>query len=102
MAYRRTFFTMKTQIKTELTNAMKAKDSVTVNTLRLLNAEIEKEEIKRRSTLSDDVVLSIIRREVKRRQEAQEAFLKGNREELAAKEKAEGEILSKFLPTLLS
>jgi len=93
---------MKTQIKTQIIEAMKAKDTVKLGTLRLLTAAIENEEIKRGTPLSDDVMMSIIRREVKRRQEAQEAFLKGNREELAAKEKAEGEILMTLLPPQLS
>jgi uncharacterized protein YqeY len=52
--------------------------------------------------LGDDEVLAIIRREAKKRAESAEAFAGAGREELAAQERAEGEVLARYLPTQLT
>lgn len=85
---------------------MKARDALKVEVLRGLSAAFTNELVatKRKPTdsLSDDEALSVIRREVKKRKEAAEAFKGGGRTELAEKEEKEAVILSAYLPALMS
>ena len=94
---------LETQIPEELKTAMKAKDKVRVNTLRAvlsgikyLRAEGGHDEI------SDDDVITIINREVKKRRDSIEMYEANNRPELADNEKAEVAILMEYLPAQLS
>jgi hypothetical protein len=93
------------QIKSEVPAAMKARDQVRLDTLRGLVAAFVNELVatKRLPTeeLPDEDALTVIRREVKKRKEAAEAFEKGGRAESAAKEKAEQVILESYLPALM-
>ena len=82
--------------------AMKAKDSVKLGALRMLVAEIKKREIDKRSALDDGEVQKAISTMLKQRQDSIEAFVKGNRPDLADKEKLEVDILSAYLPAQLS
>jgi len=97
---------IQTQVKEEIVAAMKAKDSVKLNTLRGLSAAFTNELVatKRKPTdeLSDEEALNVIRREVKKRKEAFEAFTKGGREESAQQERAEQTILEVYLPQMMS
>jgi uncharacterized protein YqeY len=83
---------------------MKARDTTRTGALRLALTAIHEEEVAGKSarTLSDDEVLRVLTRETKKRREAAEAFDSGGRAELAAKERAEGEVLSSYLPAQLS
>lgn len=94
------------QIKTDMIAAMKAKDSVKVNTLRGLMAAFTNELVatKRKpdEELPDEDVLGVIRREVKKRKEAAEAFQKGDRQESADKERSEQALLEAYLPAMMS
>lgn len=85
--------------------AMKARDALKVEVLRGLSSAFTNELIatKRKPTeeLTDDEVLGVIRREVKKRKEAAEAFKNGNRAELAEKEEKELAILSVYLPAMM-
>lgn len=94
---------LETQIPEELKTAMKAKDKVRVNTLRAilsgikyLRAEGGHDEI------SDDDVITIINREVKKRRDSIEMYESNNRPELAENEKAEVAILMEYLPAQLT
>jgi uncharacterized protein len=93
------------QIDQDIKEAMKAREPDRLSVLRMLksalmNAAIEKGGA---GTKLDDVsAIGIVRRELKKRQDAIEGFEKGNRPELAAKEKAEAEMLSTYLPKALS
>ena len=86
--------------------AMKAKDTIKVETMRGLSAAFTNELVatKRKPTdeLSDEDALTVIRREVKKRKEAAEAFDKGGRAESAEKERAEQAILETYLPAMMS
>lgn len=97
---------LQAQIKAEIMNAMKAKDALRVEVLRGLSAAFTNELVatKRKPTdeLPDEDALNVIRREVKKRREAAEAFKNGGRAELAEKEEKEGEILSAYLPAMMS
>ncbi|HEX5789546.1 MAG TPA: GatB/YqeY domain-containing protein [Luteolibacter sp.] len=93
------------RIPEDIKNAMKAKDSVALNALRALksaltNAAIEKGGLG--TALDESEVLAVVRKQLKQRLDSCEQFEKGGRPELAANEKAEIEILSRYLPAALS
>ncbi|MDE2079050.1 MAG: GatB/YqeY domain-containing protein [Patescibacteria group bacterium] len=94
------------QIATELVTAMKAKEALKVETLRGLKAAFTNELVatkkKPDEPVEDEMAFAVIRREVKKRKEASEAFRTGNRPELADKEDAERAILESYLPALMS
>jgi len=85
---------------------MKARDQVRLDTLRGLTTAFVNELVatKRKpdEVLPDEDALAVIRREVKKRKEAAEAFKKGDRAELAEKERTEQKILEAYLPAMMS
>ena len=95
---------LKDRLRTDLTAAMRARDDVRLRTLRMALTSITKEEVAGESAreLSDDEVTAVLTREAKRRREAAEAFAAAGRQEQAAAERAEGEILDTYLPAQLS
>jgi uncharacterized protein YqeY len=95
---------LKAQLQSDLNTAMKTRDEVTVATLRMALTSVTTEEVagKQARELSDDDVLKVLTREAKKRREAAEAFDAAGRTELAARERAEGEVLDRYLPTQLS
>lgn len=86
----------------QIKEALKKGDSVRVSTLRLLSNSLHNEEIAKQRKLTGEEELVIVRRELKRREEAAEAYEKGGRPESAEKEKQEAEILKEFLPAQMS
>lgn len=90
------------QILTDLKNAQLSRDEVKVSTLRLLLSEIRNGEIAKGQPLSDEDIISIISREVKKRKEAAAGFRTGGREEPALKEEAESKVLESYLPAQIS
>lgn len=90
------------QIRADLTSAMKARDAERTSNLRMLQAAVKNEQINLGHELTDEEVLSVIRKAVKQRQESVEQYMKGNRPELAAKEAAEMAMLKEYLPPELS
>ncbi|SDY27984.1 hypothetical protein SAMN05421504_10518 [Amycolatopsis xylanica] len=96
--------TLKAQLHDDLTTAIKARDELRSATLRLTLSAISYQETAGTEprVLSDDDVLKVIAREVKKRREASTAFEKGGRAESAARELAEAEVLSAYLPKQLS
>ena len=95
---------MKDRLRSDLTAAMKARDEVTVRTLRMALTSVTKEEVAGRSAreLSDDEVVAVLTREAKRRREAADAFAGAGREQQAAAERAEGAVLDAYLPAQLT
>jgi uncharacterized protein YqeY len=95
--------TLKSRLHADLNTAMKARDEVTTATLRMALTAITNEEVagKAARELSDDEVLRVLTREGKKRREAAEAFDSAGRDELAARERAEGEVLERYLPAQL-
>jgi uncharacterized protein YqeY len=95
---------LKTQLQQDLNTAMKARDEVTTATLRMALTSITTEEVagKAARELGDDEVLKVLVREAKKRREAAEAFDSAGRTELAARERAEGEVLDRYLPAQLA
>ena len=82
---------------------MKKKEELRLGTLRMLKSELQYELTKTGAqTLDDDAVLTLIRRGIKKRQEAREQFEKGGRPEMAEKEGLEIKILEVYLPASVS
>jgi hypothetical protein len=88
-------------MQTEITAAMRSGDSLRRDTLRMAESAIYNAEKRDRRAYTDDEVAGVLVREVKTRRESVEAFRKGGREDLAAKEEAEIAILADFLPEQL-
>lgn len=91
------------EIQADLTAAMKARDSATVAALRGVVAAIRNARVAKGQTgdLSDEQTLELLTREAKKRTEAAEAFAGAGREEQAAKERAELEVIRRYLPAQL-
>jgi len=96
--------TLKEQLRADLTTAMKARDEARTRTLRMALTSVSNEEVAGDAAreLSDDEVQKILAREAKRRREAATAFAGAGRDEQAAAERAEEEILAAYLPAQLS
>lgn len=94
------------RIQTDLKNAQLARDEIKVSTLRLLLSEVKNAEIAKgnptEAGLSDEEIVSIVQKEVKKRKEAAEAFRSGGREEAAVREEAELKVLEGYLPAQMS
>lgn len=94
---------LKQQLRKDLSTAIKSRDTVTVAALRMALAAISTEEVagEQARELSDEQVRAVLVREVKKRREAAEVFAQAGREELATRERAEGDVLARYLPTQL-
>ena len=86
------------KIQSDLKEAQLSRDELKVSTLRLLLSEVKNLEINKGNPLSDQDIISIIQKEVKKRKEAVLGFRSGQREELAQKEESEAKILENYLP----
>ncbi len=92
------------RLQAELIDARRRRDDVALGTLSLLKSELVKasKETVAAGTLDDDLVVRIARKEVKRREEAIEAYRKAGREESARREEAEMALLRGYLPAAMS
>lgn len=95
--------TLKEQLRTDLTTAMKARDEVRSSTLRMILTAVTNAEVagKVAKELTDDEVLTVLAAEAKKRREAAVAFEEGDRPESAAKERAEAAVIQDYLPEQL-
>lgn len=95
---------LKNQLRSDLTAAMKDKDALRVATLRMLLAAIQTEKVAGSAAkeLTDDEVLKVLAKESKKRGEAAEVYTENGRGELAAKERAEAQVIDDYLPTPLT
>ena len=89
-------------ITKDLTEAMKAKDTFKLSVLRMLKSSLKNEEINKKSSLTDDEVLSVIKKQVKTRKDSKMEYEKYNRLDLAEDLQKEINILSDYLPPELS
>lgn len=94
---------LKDRLQADLTLAMKGRDELRTATLRMALAAVRTEEVagKAARSLSNDDVQRVLAREAKKRREAAEAFTGAARDELAARERAEGTVLDGYLPVQL-
>jgi len=95
---------LKEQLRTDLKAAMRARDQVRMRTLRMALTSITNEEVSGDTAreLSDDEIVKVLTREAKKRREAADAFTSAGREDQAAAERAEGEVLAGYLPAQLT
>jgi uncharacterized protein len=90
------------KIRAELTAAMKARDAERLSTLRMLQSAFKYQQIESGHELSDEEAVTVIRKAVKQRQDSIEQYTRGNRPELAEKERREMELLRTWLPPELT
>lgn len=95
---------LKDQIQSDLTAAIKAKDQLRAGTLRMVLAAFTNEEVsgKEAKTLNEQELITVLNREAKKRKEAAVAYVDAKRQDLADKENAELEIIQNYLPAALS
>ena len=91
-------------LQSELVDARRRRDELTLNTLSLLKSEVVRatKEAGAGGSIDDGLVERVARKEVKRRQDAIEAYRKGGREEAAKREEAEMAILRTYLPASMT
>jgi len=93
---------LKNQITEDMNSAMKAGEKDRLKVVRLILAAIKQVEVDKRVELDDAAVLAVLDKMVKQRRDSVEQFEKGDREDLAAIERAEIEVLEAYLPEQLS
>ncbi len=93
---------IKKQLRDSLTEALKSGEAQRKTTLRMALASIKNAEVEAREDLAEDLVLNLVQKEVKARQETIEAAKQANRPDLIEKAEQEIKILSEFLPQQLS
>ena len=94
--------TLKDRITDDMKSAMRAKEVARLGTIRLLLSAMKQREVDERIALTDADILAIINKMIKQRRESITQFQAGNRPELAAKENAEIQVLTTYLPQQLS
>lgn len=95
---------LKTRLESDMKTALKSRDELVLNTLRMVLTAVRTEEVsgKQERDLSDAEVLKVVAKQAKQREEAAEAFDAAGRTESAARERAEEEVLGRYLPKALS
>ncbi|UTG73392.1 GatB/YqeY domain-containing protein [Neisseria subflava] len=93
---------LKTQLTEDMKTAMRAKDQVSLSTIRLINAAIKQFEVDERTEADDAKVISILTKMVKQRKDSAKIYTEAGRQDLADKENAEIEILNHYLPQMMS
>jgi uncharacterized protein len=88
----------KTRLKDDMKQAMRSGDKARLGTIRMALAAIQQREVDERVELDDTAVLAVLEKTIKQRRESVEQYRAGGREDLAAKEAAEIELLSGYLP----
>jgi uncharacterized protein YqeY len=96
--------TLKDRLTEDMRAAMKAREPTVTSTLRMALAAVRNAEVagKAARELSDDEVVGVLTKEARKRREAAEAYQQAGRAELAERERAELEIITRYLPSQLS
>ncbi|HEY5647149.1 MAG TPA: GatB/YqeY domain-containing protein [Pseudomonadales bacterium] len=93
---------LKARILDETKTAMKARDKARVGALRLMSADVQRVEVDERRTLSDEDVLGVLNRMLKQRRDSLAQFEAAGREDLAAQERFEIEVIEGFMPAAMA
>ncbi len=93
---------LKTQLNDDVKTALRAGDKPRVGVLRMALAAIKQREVDERIELDEAQVLATLEKMIKQRRESAAQYERGNREDLAARELAEIELLAAYLPAPLS
>jgi len=94
--------TLKERITDDMKNAMRAKDTARLGTIRLLQAAMKQKEVDERVTLDDTAVIAIVDKLIKQRKDSVAAYVQAARQDLADIEQAEIAVLEVYLPQRLS
>ena len=90
------------KLKADMIQAMKEKDKERLTVIRMVKAAMDLEHIDRKREINDELLIDVVSKQVKIREESILEFEKGNREDLIEKTKKEIEILKAYLPEQLS
>ncbi len=90
------------KIMADMTAAMKSQDKFTLGVLRMLKSALQMEKINKKSDLTDDEVIGVIKKQIKQRKDSIEEYMKYNKSEEVAKLEDEIKILSSYVPEDLS
>ena len=95
---------IKETLQADLTEAIRSRNEIVSGTIRMVLTAITNEEVsgKEARVLTDAEIITVLSREAKKRREAAEAFADAGRADKAALEKAEGEVIAKYLPAQMS
>ena len=93
---------LKDRITEDMKTAMKAKDSERLGTIRMITSAIKQREVDERIQLDDTQVLAVVEKMIKMRKESIAQFQSGGRDDLAAKEQKEIDLLQGYMPEALS
>jgi uncharacterized protein len=94
--------TLKDQLMDDLKDAMRSGDELRKQTIRMARAAIKNTEINKMTELDDAGVQDVLRKEIKQRRESADEYEKGNRMDLADKERAEAAMLEAYLPAQMN
>jgi uncharacterized protein len=87
------------RIQTDMVAAMRAKEELKLNAIRMIKAALKKHEVDSMKPLDEAIELQILGTLIKQRREAAEMFRKGDRAELADKEEAELKLIESYMPS---
>ncbi len=90
------------QLMSDLKTALRERDELRKSTIRMALAALKNARVEKNADLTDDEMIAVLNREVRRRRDSMQEYEKGNRPDLAAREAAEIEILQQYLPRPLS
>ena len=94
--------TLKEKLLADMKEALRAKDSLRLNTIRSVISAIKNQEIDLRKDIEEEEILTLVTREVKKRKEASALFKEGGRTDLMEKEDQEMVVLQVYLPEQVS
>lgn len=92
---------LKSRIQEDVKSAMRARDRERLSALRLITAAIKQKEVDDRIALDDKAVIAVLEKMIKQRRDSQEQFEKAGRDELAAREGFEIELIQAYMPAAL-
>lgn len=92
---------LKSRIGEDMKNAMREKDAVRLESIRMLRAAIQRREVDDRIALDDDGVVAVVQKQIKQCQDAIEQFRQGNRDDLVAREEAQLAVYRSYMPEQL-
>ena len=93
---------LKERLSEDMKNAMRAKDHLSLSTIRLINAAIKQYEVDERTEADDAKVIALITKMVKQRKDSAKIYTDAGRQDLADKENAEIEVINRYLPQMMS
>jgi len=93
---------LQTQLRQDLTAAMRARDTSRKLALRMVLMQLQLAEVAKKDTLTDAEIVNIIRKEVRRREDALKLVQQAGRDEMAAEDMVQLDILRKYLPQQLN